>query len=278
MRNFFKRSALLLLTLVMAAAFMPLTALDAYADLPPEGEDPYADYIIIEIGKTYTVDYKEFPSFNGFRFFDGDKYENYSIYMRYDTTDPEDYLLVEHSYRTESGGWAFSELAVNDYYLFVPYLTQDNPSVTVNNEILKRSEEQNLGVWSSRTSGVIEFRVDATPVSAVDQETPAIVKKANTLKATATGKTPVIKYSKLKKANQTILRSKVITVSKNKGPVTYTRYKGNKKIIINKTTGKITVKKGLKKGIYAVTVKVKAAGNKYYKAKTIKVKIKVKVA
>ena len=42
--------------------------------------------------------------------------------------------------------------------------------------------------------------------------------------------------------------------------------------------GKVTVKKGLKKGTYKVKVKVKAAGNKNYKAatKTVTFKINVK--
>ncbi|MBR3149786.1 MAG: cadherin repeat domain-containing protein [Eubacterium sp.] len=95
---------------------------------------------------------------------------------------------------------------------------------------------------------------------------------------TAKGKTVKLKYSKLKKNKQTIARKKAIAVSNAKGTVTYKKVKGNKKITINKTSGKITVKKGLKKGTYKVKVKVKAAGNTYYKAgsKTVTVTIKVK--
>ena len=47
---------------------------------------------------------------------------------------------------------------------------------------------------------------------------------------------------------------------------------------VNKTTGKVTVSKGLKKGIYKVKVKVQAKGNVNYRAsawKTVKVKVKV---
>ena len=47
---------------------------------------------------------------------------------------------------------------------------------------------------------------------------------------------------------------------------------------INTSTGKLTVKKGLKKGTYTVKVKVRAAGTKVYKAspeKTVKISIKV---
>ena len=47
---------------------------------------------------------------------------------------------------------------------------------------------------------------------------------------------------------------------------------------INKTTGKVTVKKGLKKGTYKIKVKVSAAGDNNYKSgnKTVTLTIKVK--
>ncbi len=100
-------------------------------------------------------------------------------------------------------------------------------------------------------------------------------KYANTL--TVKAKKPTVKYSKLKKKNQTIAVKNAMTVSKAKGTVTYTKSSGNKKITINKKTGKITVKKGLKKGTYKVKVKVKAAGNTTYKATTKIVTVTIKV-
>ena len=105
----------------------------------------------------------------------------------------------------------------------------------------------------------------------------ALPKKANPLKVKA--KTASVKYTKLKKKNQSLAVGKVITFTKKgQGKVTYTKASGNKKITVNKTTGKVTVKKGLKKGTYKVKVKVKAAGNTKYKAatKTVTFKIKVK--
>lgn len=100
-------------------------------------------------------------------------------------------------------------------------------------------------------------------------------KNVNTL--TAKAKKPTVKYSKLKKKNQTIARKNAITVSKAVGKVTYAKSSGNKKITVNKKTGKITVKKGLKKGTYKVKIKVKAAGNSTYKAKTKTVTVSIKV-
>jgi hypothetical protein len=87
------------------------------------------------------------------------------------------------------------------------------------------------------------------------------------------------KYSSLnlKKKNQVITIKKAFTVSKAQGKVTYKKAGGNAKIVIN-SAGKITVKKGLKKGTYKLKVKVTAAGNTTYKAgaKTVTVTIKVK--
>ena len=103
-----------------------------------------------------------------------------------------------------------------------------------------------------------------------------IKKAANTM--VVKGKTATVKSAALKQKAQTIARKKAITLSKAKGTVTYKKASGNKKITINKKTGKLTVKKGLKKGTYKVKIKVKAAGNGNYKAltKTVTVKVKVK--
>ncbi|MBR2278615.1 MAG: hypothetical protein IJ872_05290 [Eubacterium sp.] len=90
-------------------------------------------------------------------------------------------------------------------------------------------------------------------------------KKANTL--VAKGKTATVKFASLKKKNMTVAQKKAFAISKAQGKVTYKKASGNKKITVAKN-GKITVKKGLKKGAYKVKVKVTAAGNTNYKAAT----------
>ena len=95
-----------------------------------------------------------------------------------------------------------------------------------------------------------------------------------------------VKYSKLKKRAQTLKVSQVIRfvkkVSDKKTYKLFSAKKGKKSFSkyfkINWTTGKITVKKGLKKGIYKVKVGVKAKGNTNYRAsdwKKVIFKIKV---
>ena len=110
-----------------------------------------------------------------------------------------------------------------------------------------------------------------------------ITKIANTLKLKA--KTATVKYSKVKKKAQTLAVSKIMTVNpKGQGKLTYTvnsAKKGKKsfksKFSINKTTGKLTVKKGLAKGTYKVKVTVKAAGDVNHDGATKAVTFTVKV-
>lgn len=117
---------------------------------------------------------------------------------------------------------------------------------------------------------------DATTPEKKPAPAPVVkVKKSNTL--TVKAKKATVKFKKLKKKNQTIALKKAMTVSKAQGKVTFKKASGNKKITVSKA-GKITVKKGLKKGTYKVKIKVAAAGNASYKAltKTVTVTIKVK--
>ncbi len=105
-----------------------------------------------------------------------------------------------------------------------------------------------------------------------------IVKAANPLVVKA--KTVKVKFTTLKKKAQSLAVSKVLTFSKKgQGTLTYAKVSGNGKISINKKTGKVTIKKGLKKGTYKIKMKVKALGNANYKAsayKTVTFKIIVK--
>ena len=95
------------------------------------------------------------------------------------------------------------------------------------------------------------------------------------------GKTAKVKYSKLRKKKQTLTVGKVIAfTNRGQGTLTYIKVSGSKKVSINKTTGKVTIKKkGLKKKkTYSIRVKVMASGNENYNASTWKyVTFKIKV-
>lgn len=89
-----------------------------------------------------------------------------------------------------------------------------------------------------------------------------------------------VKYKKLKKKKQIV--SKVFTVKNARGTVSYktvkfANSKAKKALSLNRKNGKITVKKGTKKGKYKMTVAVTARGDGNFKAATKKVTVTVRV-
>ena len=103
-----------------------------------------------------------------------------------------------------------------------------------------------------------------------------ITKKSNTLNVK--GKTAKVSYKKLKKKARKLAVSKVLKFSnKGIGKLTYKKTSGSKKITMNKNNGKVTVKKGLKKGTYKIKVTITAAGNSIYRKASRNVTYKIKV-
>ena len=96
-------------------------------------------------------------------------------------------------------------------------------------------------------------------------------KKANTMKVTV--KTKNVKAKRLKKGKVTVT---AITVKNAKGKLIYKKLSGSKKLTVTKK-GKITVKKGTKKGTYRLKVKITAKGNSQYLEKSVTKTVKVRV-
>ena len=104
-----------------------------------------------------------------------------------------------------------------------------------------------------------------------------VIKQAKqSLSVAKAQKSKSVSFKKLKKKAQ--MTSK-IAVKGAKTALTYKKVSGSKALSINKKTGKITVKKGAKKGLYKMKVKVAAANNSasYASAsKTFTVNVRVK--
>ena len=156
------------------------------------------------------------------------------------------------------------------------------PTVTVYADGQKLPSSEYKIVWDNTGSkNVGKYCVDVT-LTGKYRGTNAnyyyIKKGPNTM--TAKGKTVSVKYSKLKKKAQTVPVKKAFTISKPVGKVTYkvTKYdkKAKKKITVS-SAGKVTVKKGLKKGKYILKVKVTAAGSKNRLKTTKNVTLTVRV-
>ena len=110
----------------------------------------------------------------------------------------------------------------------------------------------------------------------------AAVKLTNTLKVKAKKGKIKIKYKKLKRKTIMIKRGKYLTVRNAKGKVRYKLLKADKKKFrkffkVNKKTGKLTVKKHLRKGVYKLKVKVTASGNSSYNKAAKKVTINIRI-
>lgn len=115
---------------------------------------------------------------------------------------------------------------------------------------------KDAGTYSAAITGMGHYR-------GVTHFTYTIEKAENPL--SASGRKAVVKFKKLKKRAQTVAVSKVIAFRKaSGGTLSFRKVSGNKKITINQKTGKVTVKKGMKKGSYKVKVKVSDAGNNNY--------------
>ncbi len=107
-----------------------------------------------------------------------------------------------------------------------------------------------------------------------------IDKAANTM--TAQGKTVKVKKAKVARKKQTIKPAKYLTIRNARGKLAYKLTGVNKKKFkkffkVNAKNGNITVKKGLKKGKYTLTIDVTASGNANYLPATKQVTVTVRV-
>ena len=180
------------------------------------------------------------------------------------------------------------------YYGRVKNCTSASDTVTINTagklgtgDTLYVFNEQYNGNKKTDYASALQEVTIPEPQPAEQTITVTVKQAANPLKISA--KTASVKYNKLKKKNQTLAVTKVINFKKKiSDKRTYTlssAKKGSKSFkkyfAINKTTGKVTVKKGLAKGTYKVAVKVKAKGNANYKAsawKSVTFKVRVKLS
>ena len=134
-----------------------------------------------------------------------------------------------------------------------------------------------------RGAGTAKITVAASETDDYAPATATVTVKVAKAKnpVTLVKKTIKAKHSQLKKSNKAYAINKA---KKAQGKVTYSitkAVKGKKsfkrKFSINKKTGKITVKKGIAKGAYKVTVKAAAKGNANYKPGSKAAVITIKV-
>ena len=152
-----------------------------------------------------------------------------------------------------------------------------SPKVTVGETTLVEGKDYNLVYKNNVNAGtaVVSAVGAGNYAGTLVSATFSIAKANNPMAVKAVAKT--VKAKKVKKKKQAVAGCVKFT-KKAQGKVTYKKVSGAKKLSINAKTGKITVKKGTKKGTYKIKVRVTAAGSANYKAatKTLTLKVRVK--
>ena len=178
-------------------------------------------------------------------------------------------------------------------------------TVTVKNTknvVSKKYGDKAFNLGAKAKTG-LTYKSSNTKVATVDSKGKVTIKAAGTAKITISAKanssykaatktltikvakaTPVLKtkitsknvsYNALRKKAQVFTLGASVT---SKGTLTYAKTAGSSAFTVNKTNGKITVKKGLKKGTYKIKVKIssKATANYNEGTKTVLVTVRVK--
>lgn len=155
----------------------------------------------------------------------------------------------------------------------------------------------------AKAKTAMTYKSSNTKVATVDSKGKVTIKAAGTAKITITAKatssykaatkTLTVKVAKAAPVLKTKITSKNVSYSalrkkaqvftlgasvSSKGTLTYAKTAGSSAFTVNKTNGKITVKKGLKKGTYKIKVKISAKATANYNAgtKTVLVTVRVK--
>ena len=155
----------------------------------------------------------------------------------------------------------------------------------------------------AKAKTAMTYKSSNTKVATVDSKGKVTIKAAGTAKITITAKatssykaatkTLTVKVAKAAPVLKTKITSKNVSYSalrkkaqvftlgasvSSKGTLTYAKTAGSSAFTVNKTNGKITVKKGLKKGTHKIKVKISAKATANYNAgtKTVLVTVRVK--
>ena len=134
------------------------------------------------------------------------------------------------------------------------------------------------GKVTIKAAGTVKITINAKATSTYKAATAKVLtikiaKKAPTIK-TKIG-TKNLSYNTLKKRVQVFTLG---TSVNSKGTLTYKKLSGSRAVSVNSKTGKLTVKKGLRKGTYRVKVQIKSAAKGNYTAgsRTVTVTVRVK--
>ena len=209
-----------------------------------------------------------------------DKQDYYNVFVT--ASNSENIVIAEgsaiYSYSsTDISGSATVSDPVDKIFTGKPI--EQNPVVKLGETTLVKGVDYNIYYNDNYNAGTVTMTIGfkGSYIGTISK-TFKIEKAANPLSLKS--KTTKVKYKKVKKKNLTYSIASLVKMKAGNDPKIYKKLKGNKKILIIATTGKVTIKKKLKKGTYKIKVQITALGNNNYEpaanAKTVTFKIKVK--
>lgn len=156
---------------------------------------------------------------------------------------------------------------------------EQDPVVKLGDKTLVKGTDYNIHYDDNFNAGTVKMTIGFKGIYiGTISKTFKIEKAANPLSLKT--KTTKIKAKKIKKKNKKYSISSLVKMNAGNDPKIYKKLRGNKKILINASTGVVTIKKKLKRGTYKVKVQITALGNNNYEPaatpKTVTFKIKVK--
>lgn len=129
----------------------------------------------------------------------------------------------------------------------------------------------------AKGTGTVKITISAASSSNYNAASKTVTVKVNkaapVIKVKTTSAT--VKYTNLKKKTQSVALGASVS---SKGTLSYQKVSGNKAVTVDKKSGRLSVRKGTKKGTYKVKVRIRAAAKGIYNAgsKDVTVTIRVK--
>ena len=166
------------------------------------------------------------------------------------------------------------------------YYNIDRFGVRIDASYAEAGTECQMGYWVYQEDKNFDFvstPILMTKTLVIKITDPKEKVQPNVSKADQTGleiknSKKTVKQSKLSKGSVTVKPLKVTPSYGSKGAVSYSKVSGSGKLTVDKKTGKVTVKKGTKKGTYTAKVKITIASDKIFKktnkTKTVKIVVK----
>ena len=133
------------------------------------------------------------------------------------------------------------------------------------------------GKVTAKGTGTVKITISAASSSNYNAASKTVTVKVNkaapVIKVKTTSAT--VKYTNLKKKTQSVALGASVS---SKGTLSYQKVSGNKAVTVDKKSGRLSVRKGTKKGTYKVKVRIRAAAKGIYNAgsKDVTVTIRVK--